>query len=116
MDILLVSALPSLAEPCGSSTKKKQGTWRIWIDIRHLYWQIPLDPKSRQYIEFIVPFCVQLKVIPFGIHSAVASFQPILNTIISPELHSRVSVYRDNITVLCRFFEEHLENLISVFN
>lgn len=23
MDILLVSALPSLAEPCGSSTKKK---------------------------------------------------------------------------------------------
>lgn len=88
------------------------------IDLKNGYWQIPLDAKSRPYTAFTVPGrgLFQWKVMPFGLHSAPATFQRILDTIIGPELHPRVFAYLDDIIVLGRSFEEHVENLTTVFN
>lgn len=52
---------------------------------------------------------------PFGLHSAPATFQRLLDSILGPELEPRVFVYLDNIIIITKTFEEHLETLGVVF-
>lgn len=48
-------------------------------------------------------------------HSALATFQRLLDTILEPELEPRVLIYLDDIIVTSTTFEEHLELLAEVF-
>lgn len=52
---------------------------------------------------------------PFGLHSAPATFQRILDNVIGPELHPKVFAYLDDIIVLGKTFTEHLDMLQIVF-
>jgi len=52
---------------------------------------------------------------PFGLHSAPATFQRLLDTILGPELEPYVFVYLDDIIVISRTFSEHLEMLSETF-
>jgi len=52
---------------------------------------------------------MQFKVIPFELHSAPATFQQLLDTILGPELEPHVFIY------LSATFEEHLQHLAKVF-
>lgn len=88
------------------------------IDLRHGYWQIPMAPESKPFTAFTVPGrgLFQWCVMPFGLHSAPATFQRALDTVISPELDSFAFAYLDDIVVLGRTLEEHLKNLRVVFD
>ncbi|XP_039306054.1 uncharacterized protein K02A2.6-like [Solenopsis invicta] len=87
------------------------------IDLMSGYWQIPLAPASRPVTAFTVPGrgLMQFKVMPFGLHSAPATFQRLLDDVLGPELEPRVFVYLDDIIVVTRTFDEHLATLREVF-
>ncbi|XP_073831437.1 uncharacterized protein [Musca autumnalis] len=132
--------------------RKKNGTWRLCMDFRHLnsksspdayplprissildrlreanfvssldlkdgYWQIPLEESSRKYTAFTVPGrgLYQWRVMPFGLHSAPATFQRALDTVIGADMEPHAFAYLDDIIVIGRTLEEHLANLREVF-
>ncbi|KMQ85388.1 reverse ribonuclease integrase, partial [Lasius niger] len=93
--------------------KKKDGEHRFGIDFR----RVPLDAASRPITAFTIPGrgLFQFTVMPFGLHSAPATFQQLLDTILGPALEPHVFVYLDDIIILSRTFDEHLELLAEVF-
>jgi len=52
---------------------------------------------------------------PFGLHSAPATFQRLLDTVLGPELEPHVFVYLDDIIIISRTFDKHLELLRETF-
>jgi len=52
---------------------------------------------------------------PFGLHSASATFQQVLDRVIGPELSPHAFAYQDDIIVIGRSLEEHKANLKGVF-
>ena len=87
------------------------------IDLKQGYWQIPLAKESRQYTAFTVPGrgLFQWKVMPFGLHSAPATFQRALDQVIGPELEPCAFVYLDDIIVISQSVTEHIAKLREVF-
>jgi len=62
------------------------------IDLKNGYWQVPLASGSRPITAFTVPGrgLMQFRVMPFGLHSAPATFQRLLDTRIRlPRRHYR---------------------------
>lgn len=87
------------------------------IDLRHGYWQVPLSKESKPITAFTVPSrgLYQFRVMPFGLHSAPATFQRLMDKIIGPDLDPYCFAYLDDIVVLGDTFEHHLEMLREVF-
>ncbi|KAL7726539.1 hypothetical protein ACLKA6_010404 [Drosophila palustris] len=57
------------------------------LDLKDGYWQIPMEKTSRPLTAFTVPGrgLFHWKVMPFGLHSAPATFQRALDRVIGPE-------------------------------
>lgn len=87
------------------------------LDLRNGYWQVPLSRDSRPITAFTVPGkgLYQFRVMPFGLHSAPATFQRLLDAVLGPEMEPHVFVYLDDIIILNRTFDEHLRTLSEVF-
>jgi len=87
------------------------------LDLQQGYWQIPLAPGSRAITAFTVPGrgLMQFRVMPFGLHSAPATFQRLLDTILGPELEPHVFMYLDDIIIVSATFDDHLHHLAEVF-
>jgi len=87
------------------------------IDLKNGYWQVPLAPGSRPITAFTVPGrgLMQFRVMPFGLHSAPATFQRLLDTVLGPELEPHVFVYLDDIIVASQTLDDHLCHLKEVF-
>ncbi|KAK9701035.1 RNase H-like domain found in reverse transcriptase [Popillia japonica] len=102
----------------GILDKLRNSTYFSTLDLKHGYWQVPLAPASRPITAFTVPGkgLFQFKVLPFGLHSAGATFQRFLDSIIGPDLANIALVYLDDVVVLGRTFDEHLSNLHIVFS
>jgi len=87
------------------------------LDLKNGYWQVPLAPESRPITAFTVPGrgLMQFRVMPFGLHSAPATFQRLLDTVLGPELEPNVFVYLDDIIIASPDLESHLQHLREVF-
>ena len=87
------------------------------LDLIKGYWQVPLQPESRPITAFTVPGrgLMQFRVMPFGLHSAPATFQRLLDEVLGPELEPNVLVYLDDIIIISQSFEQHLQHLHEVF-
>jgi len=83
------------------------------LDLKDWYWQIPLKADSRQNTAFTVPGkgLFQWRVMPFGLHSASATFQRVLDRVIGPEMSPHAFAYQDDIVMIGRSLEEHKANL-----
>ena len=57
---------------------------------------------------------MQFNVMPFGLHSAPAAFQRLINSIITPELEPNVFCYLDDIIIVTSTFDEHDQLLREV--
>lgn len=95
----------------------KEARYISTLDLQDGYWQVSLQEESRPLTAFTAPSrgLYQFRVMPFGLHSAAATFQRLLDTVLGPELDRIAFAYLDDIIVLGKTFQEHLANLRRVF-
>ena len=85
------------------------------MDLAHAYQQVPLDEESQKLTTINTPKGLyQFTQLPFGISSAPAIFQQVMETLLQGI--PNVSVYIDDILVTGRTQEEHLQNLQEVLS
>lgn len=86
------------------------------IDLKDAFWQIPLDPSSRDKTAFTVPGrpLYQFKVMPFGLCNAPQTMCRLMDKVIPHQLHDRVFVYLDDLLIISATLEEHLALLAEV--
>lgn len=80
------------------------------------FWNIPLAPESRAVTAFIVAEKghFQFKVMPFGLHSATASCQRVLERVLGADLNVIAFVYLDDVVVLGNSLTEHVKNIVTI--
>ncbi|XP_044317448.1 uncharacterized protein K02A2.6-like [Drosophila rhopaloa] len=93
--------------------KLRQARYISTLDLKHGYWQIPMDKDSLQFTAFTVPGrgLYQWKVMTFGLHSARATFQRALDGVIGADMEPFAFAYLDDIIVIGATEEQHLSNL-----
>lgn len=86
------------------------------IDLKAAFWQIELDPTSREKTAFTVPGrgLFQFKVMCFGLTGAPATQQRLMDRLFGPEFGGKVFCYLDDIVVVSSTFSEHISLLNRV--
>lgn len=88
------------------------------LDIKSAYWQISVEEMSRPYTAFTVPGrgLFQFKRLPFGLHTAPATWQRLIDRVLGADLEPYVFVYLDDIVIVTQTFEKHIDILSEVFS
>ena len=87
------------------------------LDLTSSFWQIPLDEESRKYTAFRYKNkSYQFKVVPFGLVTSLAAIIKCLELALGPEVEEFVSIFVDDILIVSKSFEEHLEHLDIVLS
>ena len=87
------------------------------LDLASGYWQVEVQPKDREKTAFITSEGLyEFNVLPFGLCNGPATFQRLMNILLAGIQWHDCLVYLDDIIVLGRTYDEHLQNLIKVFN
>lgn len=86
------------------------------LDLKDAFWQIPMEPESRQYTAFTVPGrpLYHFTSMPFGLCNAAQSMSRLMDSIIPHELREHVFVYLDDLLIVSQTFEEHMGFLQEV--
>ena len=86
--------------------------WFSTLDLLSGYWQVKVEEADRPKTAFCTTEGLyQFKVMPFGLCNAPATFQRLMDLVLSGLQWSHCLVYMDDIIVLGRTFKEHLSNL-----
>ena len=87
------------------------------LDLSSGYWQVEMEPEDRPKTAFITKRGLyQFKVMPFGLCNAPATFERLMETVLSGLQWEMCLVYLDDIIVLGKSFEDMMQNLETVFN
>ena len=87
------------------------------LDLASGYWQVTVDPAAREKTAFVTHAGLyEFKVMPFGLCNAPATFQRLMEIVLTGLTHNQCFVYLDDILIVSRSWDEHLENLNLVFN
>ncbi len=90
--------------------------WFILLDLASGYWQVEMDPKSREVTAFITPWGLfKWNRMPFGLCNAPATFQCLMNQVLRKYLRKFVLVYLDDIIIYSKTFEKHKKHIRLVF-
>ena len=82
------------------------------LDLASGYWQVEVDPSDREKTAFVTPFGLhQFRVMPFGLCNAPATFQRLMEQVLTGLHWSTCLVYLDDIIVFSRTVAEHLGQL-----
>ena len=85
------------------------------LDLKSGYWQIPVSSDSRRKTAFITPDGLfECKRLPFGLCNAPATFQRMMDQVLSGLKWTMCLVYLDDLVVYGKTFEEHCERLEAV--
>ena len=69
------------------------------LDLSRGYWQVPMDPASREKTAFSTGFGkYEFRVMPFGLVGAQATFQRLMNELFG-DLHGKVAAYIDDLAI-----------------
>ena len=90
--------------------------WFSTLDMRNGYWQVEVVPEHRTK----TAFCTQeglfeFNVMPFGLCSASATFQRLMDSVLAGLQWSACLVYIDDIIIMGKTFNDHMRNLQAVF-
>ena len=87
------------------------------LDLASGYWQVPLKEGDRQKTAFSTPTGLwEFTVMPFGLCGAPASFQRLMEIMLTGLNWEMCLVYLDDIIIFSHTFEEHLSRLESVLS
>ncbi len=106
--------LPALSELLQSSGKHNI----VYTNLDPLlgFWQIPMDGKSREIKAFSTPSghyeCLRL---PMGFRNVPLTFQRMVNTLFSCVIDKSLFVYLDDLIVVSKDLDSHLQQLFLVF-
>lgn len=98
--------------------KLRDARYLTTLDIKSAYWQIKVAKESRPLTAFTVPTrgLFQFKRMPFGIHSAPAVWQRLIDQVIGVDLEQYVFVYLDDVIVCTPTFDLHVQILKEVLS
>lgn len=86
------------------------------LDLASGYWQVKMGEESREKTAFTTPGRLfEFIVMPFGLCNAPATFQRLMESILEGLIGKACMVYLDDILVFGQTLDEHLENLVKVF-
>ena len=86
------------------------------FDLLSGYWQVPLAPEDAQKTAFAThDGLFQWTCMPFGLTSAPATFQRMMDTVLAGLKWQCCLVYLDDVLVFSRTFEQHISDLCAVF-
>lgn len=89
----------------------------VTLDLRAGYWQILMAEKAKEMTAFRTPRGLkQMKVMPFGLKTAPATFQRVMNEILGDLHWNGVLVYLDDIMIHGTTFDFVLERLVTVLS
>ena len=96
--------------------KIKSAKYISTLVISSAYHQIPLTPESKELTAFTVPGLglFQFTRMPYGLSQASATFQRLVDKVISPELEPYAFSYLDDIIIVTETYKEHLRWLEHV--
>jgi len=78
------------------------------LDLASGFHQIPMDPKDAPKTAFSTPYGhYQFKRMPFGLKNAPATFQRLMDNVLSGLQGNELFVYMDDIVIYARSLEEH---------
>ena len=84
------------------------------FDLLKGYWQVPLSEHAQEISAFVTPDGLyQYTVMPFGMRNAPATFQRMINLVVS-ELEG-CAPYIDDVVIYSHSWEQHVRQLGSVF-
>ena len=90
--------------------------WFCTLDLASGYWQVPMAEKDRPKTAFTVGGGLyEFKVLPFGLCNALATFERLMELVLSGLQWKQCLVYLDDIIVFGDSFDKTLANLDSVF-
>ena len=94
----------------------KQPTWFSTLDLASGFWQIPLDPNTKEKTAFVTNTGeqYQFRVLPFGMANAPATYQMVLNKVLQGLSWEILMCYIDDIIIFSNTFSEHLEHISMV--
>lgn len=85
------------------------------FDLLKGYWQVPLTTRVREISMFVIPSGLfSYKVMPFGLHNAPATFQRLMNHVVSGL--AGCAVYLDDVVTFSDTWKEHLQRIQALFD
>ncbi|GBN25236.1 Retrovirus-related Pol polyprotein from transposon 297 [Araneus ventricosus] len=90
--------------------------WFSTLDLKSGYWQVEIQPEDKEKTAFTTGQGLwQFKVMPFGLCNAPATFERLMVTVLRGLTSEACLVYLDDIIIVGRTFQEHLNNIRQVF-
>jgi len=87
------------------------------LDLASDYWQVEVQPEDREKTAFILSEGLyEFNVLPFMLCNGPATFQHLMSILLARIQWHDCLVYLDDIIVLGRTCEEHIQNLMKIFN
>ena len=85
------------------------------LDLASGYWQVEVDERDKEKTAFSTPKGhFEFNVMPFGLTNAPATFQRLMECILSGLTYSQCLIYLDDIIIFSSTFREHLDRLTAV--
>ena len=86
------------------------------LDLASGYWQVKMDTDSREKTAFTThKGLYEFSIMPFGLCNAPATFQRLMERVLKGLVGESCMVYLDDILVIGKTFEQHMDNLKKVF-
>ena len=97
---------------------KMEGS-KYWttLDAASAYWSMPLAESDKEKTAFSVPRKgkYEFSVTPYGLSNAGVSYQRMIDICLAGLSPSRILAYMDDIVLFSESFEQHLQDIQSVF-